>query len=352
MQEEADKNDAALTISGILTLATDNAKELILSKLNATSALVDIYTYLTSLGVDTKTISDIMIPGSFTYIAKLQEGDLFNNFTRNITIDNAIKFYLGKYHFGINPKVLRGLFNVGKNWELTKATLDSEKVQKAIDLCLEAIKIKKNKEAEMREYLRNAAENGVDPSEEMESGNEGYVEPEVELGENGKPIEPPIPITALSTPEIYQVIEFLKECLERNENRKLYANKEVDANLTLLLTAVLPGVREQSMMGKMAGINQGLKTKAFDKLAFKQNIENYITGQYENYIRNSKISFEKEREIIIKELNKRNVDPETRQKLNEDLDWYNKEISRLELILKNLPTFDLYEFLTNDRIQQ
>jgi hypothetical protein len=123
---------------------------LILSKLNATSALVDIYTYLTALGTDTKTIADIMIPGSFTYIAKLQEGDLFNGFTRNITIDNAIRFYLGDYNMGIDQKILYGLFDVSKKSDLKAALFDNDKVQSAIQKCLDGLKEKKEKEAELR----------------------------------------------------------------------------------------------------------------------------------------------------------------------------------------------------------
>jgi hypothetical protein len=46
----SNRTDAALSISGLLSAATDNAKELILEKINANSNFVDIYTYLMSIG--------------------------------------------------------------------------------------------------------------------------------------------------------------------------------------------------------------------------------------------------------------------------------------------------------------
>ena len=352
LQAEADKNDAALTISGILTLATDNAKELILSKLNATSALVDIYTYLTALGTDTETIANIMIPGSFTYIAKLQEGDLFNGFTRNITIENAIKFYLGDYNMGIDQKILYGLFGVSKKSDLKSALSDNEKVQNAIQKCLDGLKEKKEKEVELRAWRREQAENGQDPSEDF--GQQGETDmSDLPTDQNGKVIIPPPHITTLSTPEIHSVIAFLNECLKRNENRSIYAtDKQVDENLSLILNLVLPGVKEQSMMGKMAGINQGIKTKAFDKISFKQNIENYITGTYESSLKGQLKHLEIEIKKVSKEFNNPRTDPALKPELGQELTKLKKLESVIKEKLENLVPFDFYKFIIDDIYQK
>lgn len=351
LQAEADKNDAALTISGILTLATDNAKELILSKLNATSALVDIYTYLTALGTDTKTIADIMISGSFTYIAKLQEGDLFNSFTNNITIENAIRFYLGDYNMNIDQKILYGLFGVSKKSDLKSALYDSDKVNSAIQKCLDGLKKKKEQEAELRAWRREQAENGQDLSEEFDQ------QPEVDMSdlptdERGNVIIPPPDITTLSAPDIHKVIAFLNECLKRNDNRATYAlDKQVDENLTLILNLVLPGVKEQSMMGKMAGINQGIKTKAFDKISFKQNIENYITGAYETSLKNQLKNIELRLKQLSKELNNPRTDPAVKENLNRELTMLKQQEESIQQQLKNLVPFDFYKFILDKTYQ-
>ena len=352
LQAEADKNDAALTISGILTLATDNAKELILSKLNATSALVDIYTYLTALGTDTKTIADIMISGSFTYIAKLQEGDLFNSFTNNISIENTIRFYLGDYNMNIDQKILYGLFGVSKKSDLKSALYDNDKVKSAIQKCLDGLKKKKEQEAELRAWRREQAENGQDMSEEFDQ------QPEVDMSdlptdERGNVIIPPPDITTLSAPDIHKVIAFLNECLKRNDNRAIYAlDKQVDKNLALILNLVLPGVKEQSMMGKMAGINQGLKTKAFDKISFKQNIENYITGAYETSLKNQLKNIEIRLKQLSKELNNPRTDPAVKENLNQELTMLKQQEENIQQQLKNLVPFDFYNFILDNTYQK
>ena len=56
LQKVADRVDASQLISALLSLATDNAKELALPKLNATTNFADIYTYLFSLGCNAEEV--------------------------------------------------------------------------------------------------------------------------------------------------------------------------------------------------------------------------------------------------------------------------------------------------------
>ena len=334
LQNKANKNDAALTTSGILTLATDNAKELKLSKLNATASLVDIYTYLVSLGTDTQTIAKVMMSGSFSYIAKLVEGDIFNSFTRKVSLESAIKFYLGQYNLGIDEGVLAGLFD---NYETD--LFDNKKVEEAIKKCVEAIAANKEAEKELRRYQRELAEAGIE-EEQYEEGD--YQQYDPSLDENNNEGVPPVDLKSLSVPEICTIMAFLNECIDRNENRDTYmkdaATKEVtEKNLNLILTKVLPGVKEQGMLGKLAGINQGLKTKVFDKITFEQNINNYITDCVKSHIQ-SKI-----KELKI-EKNRVKNDAAKLAKVIE-------QISNLQTQLENIVPFDFYTFV-QDQIYQ
>ena len=334
LQNKANKNDAALTTSGILTLATDNAKELKLSKLNATASLVDIYTYLVSLGTDTQTIAKVMMSGSFSYIAKLVEGDIFNSFTRKVSLESAIKFYLGQYNLGIDEGVLAGLFD---NYE--SDLFDNKKVEDAIKKCVDAIAANKEAEKELRRYQRELAEAGIE-EEQYEEGD--YQQYDPSLDENNGEGIPPVDLKSLSVPEIYTVMAFLNECIDRNENRDTYmkdvvTKESTEKNLNLILTEVLPGVKEQGMLGKLAGINQGLKTKVFDKITFEQNINNYITDCVKSYIQ-SKI-----KELKI-EKNKVKNDAAKLAKVIE-------QIANLQAQLENIVPFDFYTFV-QDQIYQ
>ena len=102
------REDCALADSGIISAATDNAKELILAKINATPELVDIYTYLLSIGTPFKAIADIMSSRAFNAITKIGESNIFDESTHGFRVKDMIGFYTGDnipnaIKFGLQP---------------------------------------------------------------------------------------------------------------------------------------------------------------------------------------------------------------------------------------------------------
>ena len=95
LQERVNRTDAALVISAIISAATDNAKELILAKINATPDLVDIYTYLTGIGVPFSEIADLMTSDALQFITQIGENNIFDSSTEKYKIKDTIGFYLG-----------------------------------------------------------------------------------------------------------------------------------------------------------------------------------------------------------------------------------------------------------------
>ena len=76
--EQIDQDtDAAIILSAILSLATDNAKELSLAKLNAGVNMLGIYIYGTMIGIDFKGLSNIMMSTPALIIRDLMEGNSF-----------------------------------------------------------------------------------------------------------------------------------------------------------------------------------------------------------------------------------------------------------------------------------
>lgn len=67
-----------LMISQILSAATDNAKELILDKINAGSKLAKVYLYLITIGMDINDIVKFMTSEAVSYIDNLTESNIFN----------------------------------------------------------------------------------------------------------------------------------------------------------------------------------------------------------------------------------------------------------------------------------
>lgn len=90
LREEVNKTDAALTDSAVISAATDNAKELILAKINATPELVDIYTYLTSIGTPFLDIAKYMTSETFGFITKAGEINIFDESSHNRKVKKAI----------------------------------------------------------------------------------------------------------------------------------------------------------------------------------------------------------------------------------------------------------------------
>lgn len=83
-----------------------NAKELILSKINATSKFVDIYTYLLTIGIPFGQIADIMKSPIFNEVVKLTETNIFDKSTSRFDLKSALDFYIDESLFpGIDQKV-------------------------------------------------------------------------------------------------------------------------------------------------------------------------------------------------------------------------------------------------------
>ena len=112
LNESANRNDAPMSISGLLSAATDNAKELILAKINATTKFADIYTYLLSTGESFNDIAKFMISPIFNIVSKYANDNIFDASPKNIRLLDALQFVL-------NEKTLPMIDNfVFNNWML------------------------------------------------------------------------------------------------------------------------------------------------------------------------------------------------------------------------------------------
>ena len=78
-----------IIISQIISAATDNAKELILAKINAGSKLAKCYLFLMTMGYDINDIVKFMTSNAISWIDSLSDPNIFLG--QNIRIDEAIK---------------------------------------------------------------------------------------------------------------------------------------------------------------------------------------------------------------------------------------------------------------------
>ena len=87
---ELSNQDQALVLSGLLSLATDNAKELALDKLNAANML-GMYIYGITIGVDFKTLADIICSETGLIINEMMIGNSFLK-QRGMNIQNIFDY--------------------------------------------------------------------------------------------------------------------------------------------------------------------------------------------------------------------------------------------------------------------
>ena len=105
--------DILLVLSALLSLATDNAKELILDKINAGSELASLYICGITMGISFTDLTDILISNSMNAISNIMKGNLFNDQEGMSKFDSAIDYI---------ERGPRSLLNPIMKYEVTQKT--------------------------------------------------------------------------------------------------------------------------------------------------------------------------------------------------------------------------------------
>ena len=100
LKEASERIDASDSISGLLSAATDNAKELILSKINATSTFADIYGHLLMSGVGFDAIANFMMSPILNVVSRFAKQNMFDPIISSVNLKSAIQFVLGDGQLG------------------------------------------------------------------------------------------------------------------------------------------------------------------------------------------------------------------------------------------------------------
>lgn len=136
LSQVTNDNDAALTLSALLSLATDNAKELALSKLNASTKTIGMYIYGITIGMDFKDVAKILMSPTGSIVTSLLEGDVF---TGKREVSQPVDVF---EYFEQCPKELLNKYDVHQDLEGT--TIPISPLQKFSELFRQEQKLKKN----------------------------------------------------------------------------------------------------------------------------------------------------------------------------------------------------------------
>ena len=303
-------------LSGIISLAADNAKDLALPKLNATEDLVDLYTTATMIGIpflgtmdgDKKVtgISEIMTSPIFNWLTKMSEDNIFNSYSKGRKTKDMIKVALRR-SFKIFPNNIEGLKKLVYDYNAYVDRHNAE-VEKNGGTFWEHIIGEDDKGRWTGEFLTDKKDiervkewvktqiKASDDIAAIKAENKALANGEIDTNdivdaldiENEQP-QAIIRWTEAHWYQVYKALEFYESLLDQlspiQTNTKagstLESSGQISPELGLLnsLSSLLNLVKEMSTLGAQGGINQGLKTNMRDFYNFKYKVEDLINEE-------------------------------------------------------------------------
>lgn len=228
LSQVTNDNDAVLALSALLSLAVDNAKELDLSKLNASTKTIGMYIYGITIGMEFKDIAKLIMSPTGLMVSSLLNGNVFTGVKETIQAKSIFTY------FDKIPKNLINKFdknsdlsgsNIGQN-PLQVFTREFREIYKADEkLSIETIIAKFGKEnytidekIKILESLRNKYRSTSDYGRKLYN----------------------------------QLIDTVEEYVINLSN--------IDYNILEDLKTVAEGAEELRILGQILSLNQGIKT--------------------------------------------------------------------------------------------
>lgn len=104
LSQRTNETDPVLVLSALLSLATDNAKELALAKLNAGPATLGMYIFGTAVGIDFNTLADTMMSEEAFILSNAINSNVYNNDQGLLSVSRAIEHFTEKCNTSIFQK--------------------------------------------------------------------------------------------------------------------------------------------------------------------------------------------------------------------------------------------------------
>lgn len=361
------KSQADLMISQLLSAATDNAKELILSKINAGSDFAAMYLHLLILGYDISDIVSFMTSEAVETIASLYELSVFNETVNKSKVEDAVELAMGNINY-------RDYVDVSKLESQCKLKLQSDesKLKYVIDSILSG---KSDKSNEQIKYIKGKLEkNGI--KFENLKGYELFKQyynsiqddktKAAELIGILRDVKLPQLMNLLfnSKQDVDSFLSLLERAKIQDKTETLRRYREV-LDLHLIIQEIVGNKmsdndyradieefmkiykdsRETSNLGFLLGLNRGVKTDPGEFMNQIHKIEQIFINQVKPYIK-----YEKDGTINIEE-----TAENLAREHSEDADYVNSIINLLSknnrLGLDMLTEFNLQLFIDNSVYQ-
>lgn len=248
--ETVEKINSAIQNAAMLSVAVDNAKDLSLGKINAGPAMLGMYAYGITLGIDVVTLAKIINSPQGRAISKALSGNVFTGDMGFSSALQAINFlngqnltrFLTQFDYADN-RGSKTLFNAFKNIAAKKLSIDQN------DKCAQEIQEGTTKSiTKVVEILLRKGQFDSYLNQIQKTSSWGYSEK--------------------------QLFEALKEY---NALIQLWHG---DENKKHDLEILSQGAEEIRVLGVLLGSNKGVKTKIEDGINFINTLENIISDRY------------------------------------------------------------------------
>lgn len=299
LQANTSKISTPEFLSGIISLAADNAKDLALPKLNATEDLVDIYTTAAMIGTPFQEIADIMTSEMFGWMTRAGANNIFDETTQGNKVKDMVKFallekidirtvkiilssynnylkYSGKaktkaYQFASykdketciaslnNPNIIDGIieafrdtneYKVEEETPIYKKDAEGKEIYD-VDGKLVYETYEENGETKIKTEKKIIIKRGI--IGEAPSYINTSMQEEMEMMDEEEKQHTSDPWTQKDFYKAYKLFEKYQERLKYTQDPENIKKLE-------LLNTLLTYVEEMSTLGRQASINQGLKT--------------------------------------------------------------------------------------------
>lgn len=292
-------NNAADDISAVISAATDNAKELILSKLNATEEFADIYTYLLSTGEQFKDIAAFMTSPQMGVVRKYLAKSFLEPNVGFRDLTNAVKFVLNESTLSPIPnRTFVSLildFARTKVPELFKDIEDGAKDERSLVSSKfyqllqknESVKLKGSSEKSFREVFIDYLTSKYNDADEskyvriVEGAEEGEIndDPEVEYeGDGNAFVSGTFDLSTLTKKEWAELYDYVKYTLiPKCEDLEVVA---IDAaSLHNLIDNIIPACDEQKHFGTLLSVNKGIHTSDYEEYNYIRSFEVWLNSK-------------------------------------------------------------------------
>lgn len=285
-------DDASVIMSALLSLSTDNAKELCLAKINAGTGMIPLYLYGAAIGMDFKVMNKIIAsPLGFT-VAKLLGSNEFTMRRGKTSVDSALTYLMegpGRRDLEVYNGSLKKLSVLKVFEDGVKSVLSSDPELMKTLLTItgkEKLEVTRHNIGSILSLLTRTQ--GPEVAYSLLARVNEYVNNTIQVLQKDYAEEPSKYFNFLAMNN--QLNDYLNEFVGQVSTLRntKYVTEYGESDIAEDLNKLALGANEFTFLGKFLRLNQEIKTKSDELIAFVQRIETVITERAKIIINTNK----------------------------------------------------------------